>query len=95
MAKTKAQKERHRRWEKKHPEGVIRRLEKWISKEKNPRELARAKRILENYLKPPDVQKKERKKTQATPEEIEKLKKELDKMSGAFKKIKFPPARQK
>jgi tRNA-dihydrouridine synthase len=88
MAKTKAQKERHKRWLKKHPEKVIKHLEKWISKEKNPIELARAKRILENYLRPPAGQKKERKKTAATPEEIEKLKKELDKMSGAFKKIK-------
>jgi hypothetical protein len=67
MAKTKAQKERHRRWEKKHPEGVIKRLEKWISKEKNPSELARAKRILKHFRPPA--------------EEVEKLKKELENLT--------------
>lgn len=50
MPKTKAQKERHKRWFKKHPEYVIKRLKKWIDKEKNPIELARAKEILKRHL---------------------------------------------
>jgi hypothetical protein len=91
MAKTKAQKERHKRWLKKHPEKVIARLEKWVSKEKNPKELARAKRILKHFRPPV------RPPVRPPAEEVEKLKKELEKMSGAFKKlkkIKFSPARQ-
>ena len=47
--KTKTQKERRKRWLRKHPELRIKRLEKWILKEKNPQELEKAKTILQRY----------------------------------------------
>lgn len=50
MAKTKVQKKRHMRWLKKHPDYVIKRLKNWISKEKDPIELAKAKDILKRHL---------------------------------------------
>lgn len=51
MAKTEAQREKKKRWLRKHPEIVIRQLEKWISKEKDPEQLKRAKGILERHKK--------------------------------------------
>lgn len=51
MPKTQAQIERQRRYAKKHPEKTISGLEKWISREKDPIKLAKAKEILEKYKK--------------------------------------------
>ena len=50
MPKTEAQREKNKRWLRKHPDYDIKRLKKWISKEKNPIELEKAKKILEKHL---------------------------------------------
>jgi len=47
--KTKIQKEKRKRWERKYPEKVLKQLRKWIAKETDPKELERAKRILRHY----------------------------------------------
>jgi elongation factor P--beta-lysine ligase len=43
-------KAKHKRWLQKNPEYVVKRLKRWIDKEKNPVELKRAKFILKKYL---------------------------------------------
>jgi len=43
-------KKRHKRYLKRHPEKVIKSLDRWISKEKDPVKLEKAKKILENFL---------------------------------------------
>jgi len=50
MTHTKAWKEKRKRWRRKHPEFVIFHLRKWISKEKNPAKLAKAKEFLKMWL---------------------------------------------
>lgn len=50
MGKTLAQKERYKRWLRKHPEKTIRQLRRWISKEKDPVKLVEAKKILKDHL---------------------------------------------
>lgn len=51
--KTQAYKEKekrhHKRWLKKHPEFVLKRLKIWVEREKNPQELERAKAILKRH----------------------------------------------
>lgn len=53
MSKTQARKEKnkrhHKRWLKKHPEVVIKSLEKWVSREKDPIRLELAKKRLEEH----------------------------------------------
>jgi len=51
MAKTQAQREKHKRYLRKHPEYAIFRLRKWISVEKDPAKLALAKVLLKMWLK--------------------------------------------
>ncbi len=50
MAKTQAQRERYKRWLRKHPEVVIKRLERWVKNEKDPIKLAKAKELLKEHL---------------------------------------------
>jgi len=50
MAKTLAQKEKHKRYLRKHPEYAIFRLRKWIGAEKDPAKLAKAKGLLKQWL---------------------------------------------
>ncbi len=51
MTHTKAWKEKHKRWRRKHPEFVIFHLHKWIDKEKDPAKLKLAKELLKMWLK--------------------------------------------
>jgi len=51
MGKTVAQREKHKRYLRKHPEYAIYRLRVWISREKDPEKLAWAKWELEQWLK--------------------------------------------
>lgn len=44
------EKRRYKRWLAKHPEITIKRLERWVSVEKDPVKLARAKELLEEHL---------------------------------------------
>lgn len=49
--RTQAQRDKHKRWLRKHPDYVLARLKKWVEKEKDPKEKERAEKILERFLK--------------------------------------------
>jgi len=51
--KTEAQKERRRRYLKKHPEFYIKQLKNWVAKEKDPAKLILAKEVLARHLPRP------------------------------------------
>jgi len=45
----KAQRKRHKKYLRKHPDKIIKSLKEWISREKNPEQLERAKGILKRH----------------------------------------------
>lgn len=72
--KTLAQRERHKRWLRKHPAFVLAQLKNWVEKEEDPKEKERAKKILEKFFKHnPEMQKKELPDTEAGEQDTLKL----------------------
>jgi len=64
--KTLAQKERRRRYLKKHPDVYIKQLQKWIAKETDPARLTLAKNILKFKQQPCQISKKKKKSQQVS-----------------------------
>jgi len=72
--KTKAQRERHKRWLRKHPAFALAQLKNWVEKEEDPKEKKRAKKILERFFYHyPEMQKKELPDTEAGEQSTLKL----------------------
>lgn len=72
--KTQAQRERHKRWVRKHPAFALAQLKNWIEKEKDPKEKEKAEKVLKRFFHHhPEMKKKELPDTRAGEQSTLKL----------------------